>query len=361
MTLRLITLVVKEMMAGTKPSLYPLAQLEHVVLRAPITGVPPGYNMVFVAPFFYLPKLEFLATTGLGIQRSHLRDVHDDEPCWVEGDRQHVALNPDLYISRFPVGTSPIETLVLNRACFYNSGLLVLVRACRVLKKLVLNVSHSGRVIIAVTTGDLEHNDRVVAKLEDLSKAIAYHSSSLEEVTFDIRNELDWADYRHYHKTTAPLALYDCLKNMQRLKRLTIHIEFLYRKATPIVWATKVELVIDRLPPTLEHLVLKRHYAVDATVLDGEMRHYRTILDDCRPDGHLPKLKSLDVPLCYERSREFRFFEDAEELETLAASIGVQIIFREHPTDWSVPQVPEPYPPLQYCRELSDSTGLTLS
>ncbi|RFN54943.1 hypothetical protein FIE12Z_790 [Fusarium flagelliforme] len=354
MTLRLITLAVKDMMAGTKPSLHPLAQLEHAVLRAPSTHSFPWFHIVYVAPFFYLPKLKFLATADMGTGGGPLRDVHDDEPSWVQGGSRRVVLDPDLYIPHFPIGTSPIETLILDRACFTSSGFLVLVRACKRIKRLAICVDRYM---------DLDHrevawqedNNRVVANLEDLSKAIAYHASSLEEVTFGLMYESHWEKYRHYHKTTAPLALYDCLKNMERLKRLTIHIEFLYRQVTTILWNTEVELVIDRLPPTLEHLVLVRNEYVDAMLMSQEMQRYRMLLDQCGPGGRFSKLQSLTLPLCYGKSRGCHLFKEVEELEILAASKGVQVIFRRDPEDYSVSLVPKPYPSLRkYRREQSD-------
>ncbi|RBR13507.1 uncharacterized protein FIESC28_08135 [Fusarium coffeatum] len=340
MTLQLINIAVKEMRDGTGPSLHPLARLEHVVLRTS----SQLQRIAFAAPFFYLPKLKFLATSGLGTD-SDLRDVHDDRPVWFRSfTGGYVTADPALYMSKFPVGTSPIETLIVDRAWFSSCGFLVLVRACKRLKKLAIYNDYFTKFN---NRRSLEENNRVAARLEDLSKAIAYHSSSLEEVTLRLEQDPYWRDFHHYHRTTAPLTLFDCLKDMQRLKRLKIHLEFLYRRVTRDLWDYSVVLETNRLPPTLEHLVLERYDHVHATLMHGELYRFNKLLEQCGPGSKFSKLQSLTLPFRYERSRGCPLFEQAEDLEVLAASKGVQLLFQRNPRDYSVPQVPKPYPPLR--------------
>jgi hypothetical protein len=69
------------------------------------------YRLSF-ALFFHLTKLKTIATSQLGT-RFALQDEADNEACYVDGAFENTVLDPDLYISRFPVGTSPIETLIL--------------------------------------------------------------------------------------------------------------------------------------------------------------------------------------------------------------------------------------------------------
>lgn len=348
MTMRLIAISVKNMMADTNTSsrkLYPLAQLEHVVLREPTSSSYFMQNLVHAAPFFYLPRLKFLATSCLGTDNP-LRDINDDEPFWVETETGSTVLDPDLYISRFPIGTSPIETLILDRAGFSvgagATGFLVLVRACKRLKKLA--IYHDRQTAIPIEILDPEF-------LNDLSDAIAYHSSSLEEIVFRLLHDKIWDMYQ---RTSIPIPLFNCFKQLSHLKRLTIHFEFLYRKIgrddwvqiTPDHWELDVELVPDRLPSNLEHLVLETKYYVDNELIPWHLKHYQTLLRECGPDGRFSKLQSLTMPFepRYRESKIWVAAEGIEEFEALAESKGVQLVFGKGYFMEFPPMAPEPHP-----------------
>ncbi|CAG7558068.1 unnamed protein product [Fusarium equiseti] len=346
MTMRLIAISVKSMIADADASsrkLYPLAQLEHVVLREPTSSSYSMQNLVHAAPFFYLPRLKLLATSCLGTD-SPLRDINDDEPFRVESQAGRTVLDPDLYISRFPIGSSPIETLILDRTGFSATGFLVLVRACKRLKKLGIYIDRHTTIPINILDREC---------LNDLSKAIAYHSSSLEELTFRLLHDLAWEQYQ---KTRVPIPLYDCLKELSHLKRLTIHLEFLYRKIgpddwvkiTPDRWELEVELVPDRLPTSLEHLILETKRDVDKELFPKHIKHYQTLLRGCGPDGRFSRLKSLAMPFkpSYWHFKTWVAAEGIEQFEALAESKGVQLIFgKDH--FYEFPRMaPEPDPRL---------------
>jgi len=344
MTMRLIAISIRKMTTKTNSSSrepLPLSQLEHVVLREPTSSSLSMQNMVQAAPFFYLPKLKFLATSHLGTDEP-LRDISNDEPFWVESQAGRIVLDPDLYISRFPIGSSPIETLILDRAGFSATGFLVLVRACKRLKRLSIYIDRHTAIPINILDPEC---------LNDLSEAIAYHSSSLEELTFRLLHDLAWEQYQ---KTQVPIPLYDCFKELTHLKRLTIHLEFLYRKIgpddwvkiTPDRWELEVELVSDRLPSNLEHLVLESKRDVDKELIPKHIKHYQTLLGDCGPYGRFSKLKSLAMPFepKYWQFKTWVAAEGIEQFEALAESKGVQLIFgKDHFYEFP-PMAPEPQP-----------------
>ena len=345
LTMRLIAISVRKMLADTNPfsrKLYPLAQLEQVVLREPTSSSFPMQNMVHTAPFFYLPKLKLLATTHLGTDEP-LRDInHGEETVWIESQAGRIELDPDLYISRFPIGTSPIETLILDKTGFGSTGFLVLVRACKRLRKLGIYIDRHTAIPVNILNPEC---------LSDLSEAIAYHSSSLEEVTFRLLHDLAWEQYQ---KARVPIPLYDCFKELSHLKRLTIHLEFLYRKIgpddwvkiSPDRWELEVELVPDRLPSNLEHLVLESQRDVDRELIPKHIKHYQTLLRECGVDGRFSKLKSLSMPFKpkYWDFKTWVLAEGIERFEALAESKSVQLIFgKDHFYEFP-PMAPEPRP-----------------
>ncbi|KAJ4127741.1 hypothetical protein NW768_008013 [Fusarium equiseti] len=344
MTMRLIAISIRKIAVNINTSSrepLPLSQLEHVVLREPTSSSFSMQNMVHAAPFFYLPNLKFLATSRLGTDEP-LRDISDDEPFRVESQAGRIALDPALYISRFPIGTSPIETLILDKTGFSATGFLVLVRACKRLKKLGIYIERHRPIPVDI------HDPE---GLNDLSEAIAYHSSSLEELTFRLLHDLAWEQYQ---KTRTPIPLYDCFKELSHLKRLTIHLEFLYRKIgpddwvkiTPDRWELEVELVPDRLPTNLEHLVLESERDVDKELIPKHIRHYQTLLAECGSDGRFNKLQSLAMPF-EPRKWQFRSLfvaEGLEQFEALAESKGVQLIFGKDHFFVFPPMAPEPQP-----------------
>jgi hypothetical protein len=144
----------------------------------------------------------------------------------------------------------------------------VLVRACQRLKKLVISIDR----YTDITNKEIHRND--------LSGAIAYHSVSLEELVLRLVEDRVWDEYR---LSSGSIPLQDCLKGMHQLRRLNIGVEFLYRKLG--AEAREVELVSDRLPSSLEHLVLETTVAQHPGLRAKHTKHMQDILKECSPDG----------------------------------------------------------------------------
>ncbi|KAJ4251407.1 hypothetical protein NW762_011389 [Fusarium torreyae] len=337
--LRFVTLLVNKLVvqAPQKPlRFHPLAELRSVVLRSLDTHceVPAQY----AAPFFHLPKLEVLAGVRLDnlSPRQPLRSVRDDphDPdasdagSFLDSDKTAESrLHCSRYLSLFPVGTSTIEELILQDLNITFAGLFTLVRACRSLKKLVLTTDCYSRT--------LSQSDR-----NSLVRSILHHASSLEELVLRLYEHDVWEDEVPSNGSTN---LEGCFKSLYSLKRLTIDINVLY----PIENGTKGEMIVDRLPSSLEHLCLECQPCIPQHALPNYIVDIPMFMEGCGSHGYLSKLESLE--LSWDQIEDHPVLWSLGQLRMIAAEKGVRLRFRGDNRNLYPDFVPEPEPPLPGC------------
>ncbi|KAF4969798.1 hypothetical protein FSARC_3023 [Fusarium sarcochroum] len=336
--LRFVTQMVNKLVAkGLQKPLrfHPLAKLRCVVLRGWNADISvPGQ---YAAPFFHLPKLKTLVGDGLGscwpsqpLLSVGDDDTYDSDAESLPGPEYHseARLRRDRYLSLFPIGISPVEELILEDLNLGFSGLFTLVRACRRLKKLVLmSDCYSMKV-----NGDNEHF---------LILSILHHSESLEELVLRLYEYKVGEAEEPVH---GPMNLEDCFKDLHHLKRLTIDIEFLY----PIGHAENGEIILDRLPPLLEHLRFEWEPSSPvSTPVDAQQKYigdFQKLLKECGQYGHLSRLKSLDLSWATD---DCSLIQGLDQLKMIPEEKGVRLHFGSWGSRGPYPpSVPEPNPPL---------------
>ncbi|KAF5619291.1 catalase-peroxidase 2 [Fusarium tjaetaba] len=208
----------------------------------------PG-NIQCAAPFFHLPNVKTLALSALS-DEIPIRSISDEKD---QGEHVRLCLDPDIYETRLPVGTSPIEELFLNSACLTNEGLLTVVSACKRLKKLVFTWRNPSRM------SEDGHDSLTLTR-----QALLLHAATLEELAFDL------ITHRFRHDSAllenASQARFECFKecfkHMIKLKRLTMDIHVLnYRDVS------RNEEMLDFLPRSLEHLGLECDLPCDQPIV----------------------------------------------------------------------------------------------
>ncbi|QGI70707.1 hypothetical protein CEK26_003041 [Fusarium fujikuroi] len=254
----------------------PLDNLQLVVLRW-YDDDDPG-NIQCAAPFFHLPNVKTLALSALS-DEIPIKSISEEKD---QTEHSRLGLDPDIYETRFPVGTSPIEELFLEAACLTNRGLLTVVSACKRLKKLVFTWRNPTR-----TTDDGQNS----APLILTRQALLLHAAFLEELAFSL------ASHRFRHDTSfvnASSARMECLKEcfgqMNKLKRLSMDIHVLYYRDN-----SRNEKMLNFLPRSLEHLGLQCDLACYQPQVLQLVELLCTVLEACGPGNRFCSLKTLEI------------------------------------------------------------------
>ncbi|PNP58441.1 hypothetical protein FNYG_15104 [Fusarium nygamai] len=288
----------------------------------------PG-NIQCAAPFFYLPNIKTLALSALS-DEIPIKNISDEND---RNEYTRLGLDPDIYETRFPAGTSPVEELFLEAACLTSHGLLTVVGACKRLKKLVftwrnpVRMNNDGHISLALTR-----------------QALLLHAASLEELAFDL------ATHRFRHDTTLENAsemrmecFKECFKEMNQLKRLTMDIHVLYYRDI-----LRNEKMLDFLPRSLEHLCLECNLANYKPQVLQYVETLCTLLKACGPGNRLCALKTLEIWLFVFGGIDDDVYEPVNEL---ARDKGIKFTFAHGPHEggsaWErMGMMPKPYPPI---------------
>ncbi|KAF5673589.1 hypothetical protein FDENT_10241 [Fusarium denticulatum] len=272
LVLELVSLSLKD--GGPKR---PLENLKLGVLRWGVKDEPK--HIQYAAPFFHLPKVKTLALSALSDNKP-LKTIEADQ-----NKQFRLGLDPDIYETRFPIRTSPIEELMLAAACLTSQGLLTVVSSCKRLKKLAFTCQHLDLYMD-------DHNSVL------LKQALLLHAASLEELAFDLENH--YLENNYGSVEGEPHIGLDCLKEcfpqMKTLKRLTMDIHALYFYDNPLS-----EKMLDCLPRSLEYLGLECEFAVGQPEDLKYVEILCPVLEACGPE--LAREKGIEFILTRESKR----------------------------------------------------------
>ncbi|KAJ3539748.1 hypothetical protein NM208_g5365 [Fusarium decemcellulare] len=276
----------------------------------------------WAAPFFHLPKMK----TFVGQQiKMHSGQVS-----------LHSIADISAYVHsmQFPVGTSPIEEIVLDQADITPEGLGILVRSCRRLKQLSIYENYT------VETIELSVNA--------LAQVILHHKTSLETlgIHFEMFDECEL--YEDFHD--GPTTLENCFQDLENLRDLSVFVrpirnsdgswrDFSLGPLPPRLeeLSTSIKHVFDedangqrfldigRLPTSLKALHLNRmgswanfpnYRKRVACYMDG----LHMLMRECGPKGKLPNLQYASLPIV-----DHATVEGIETLKELAEASGVRL------------------------------------
>ncbi|KAM5349752.1 hypothetical protein ACJ41O_006257 [Fusarium nematophilum] len=284
---------------GPTPLPLPLLELRSVAFRHWDTELSTDGR--YAAPFFHLPKMKVFFGFKLGMF----------DPAWREDDDTEAVRGR--YMIDFPVGTSPIEELILEDADISIAGLSTLVGACRRLKTLVFQ------------PGPVLENQELSST--GLAQAILLQKASLEILMIDFeRNGL--MEIYESADEEGSVGLEECFQYLERLESLTIDAYTLFKECSEDEAQPTPQDIVGRLPPSLIHLRLEQiglgeKWASSREQADEYLDGLESFLRECRPDGKFPKFRYLDVAECWSDDECF------VRLEGLAAAQRVQLSF-----DW---------------------------
>ncbi|KAF4494996.1 hypothetical protein FAGAP_8822 [Fusarium agapanthi] len=285
-------------------------------------------NIQCAAPFFHLPNVKALALSALS-DEIPIKSISDEKD---QIEHAKLGLDPDIYETRFPVGTSPIEELVLEAACLTSHGLFTVISACKRLKKLVFTCGNPARMT------DDGHNNAPLTR-----KALLLHAASLEELAFNLEGHRFRPDASFDGSTMGLECLKRSFQQMNKLKRLIMDIHVLYYHDI-----SGNEKMLDCLPRSLEHLCLE----CDLASYQPQILHYVEILcmvlKACGPGHHFCELKTLEIWLFVFGGIDEDIYEPVNEL---AREKGIKFSFthRSHEggSVWEMKGLmPSPYPPI---------------
>ncbi|KAF5610664.1 uncharacterized protein FSUBG_2925 [Fusarium subglutinans] len=287
----------------------------------------PGH-IQYAAPFFHLQKLKTLALSALS-DKIPLKNIFHEEDL-KEGSK--LGLDPDIYQTRFPNRTSPIEELILAAACLTSQGLLTVVSSCKGLKKL------------AFTCQDLDlHIDEHNSVL--LKQALLLHAATLEELAFDLEDHfLEDNDGSLEGEPHIGLnCLKDCFQQMEKLKRLTMDIHALYFFDDPLS-----DKMLDCLPRSLEYLGLECELATDQPEVLRYIEILCPVLEACGPGNRFCALKTLELCLSVNGGADASLYDPLKEL---AREKGIEFVVTREAQGWgtaweAMGVMPVPNPPL---------------
>lgn len=226
-------------------------------------------------------------------------------------------------------GTSTIEELIFEdseiRIC--PSGLDALMRACKVVRKLVL---HWGQGV-AEPPSDGEFIQ------EAMGSAIARHAATIETLEFKPNDSQITT-----HRENEPGSLKDQLSSFIALKDLTIHMASFYGGGLASSTVNR-ELAAQQgfyefLPPSLERLVLvgnpdplpvaSIHNANDLSRHNSFRTEFANLLQDCGSAGRFPRLREVHFPVWVNDPVQGRDADVLPQLKILASSANVSIVFK---------------------------------
>ncbi|KAL2687912.1 hypothetical protein Neosp_005481 [[Neocosmospora] mangrovei] len=306
----------------------PLLQLRSVVFRHWDTEF--STDALYAAAFFHQPNLKSFAGCRLGgwdwfedLQGNYIDPILG----WVP------TANPrDEYILDFPVGTSPIEDLILDEVDLSEESLFKIVSACQQLKLLVYRLAPVC--------------DNSWLSCKELANVMLHHKKSLETLVLDFelpQGSLVFSDDEqteshgsddanddgdsHGHgdgPKVGSIHLRDCYQYLECLKSFSVDVSFLYKEYDD----DDDYAMPSRLPSSLVRLRLEGLCLGTwrQSIEDTEDKFYdlEILIQECRPDGKLPNLRQINIAESLPKDLVLDAFD---RLMELAKARGVKIAF----------------------------------
>ncbi|KAM0244221.1 hypothetical protein ACHAP5_006434 [Fusarium lateritium] len=277
----------------------PLAKLHHLEFRHWDTenDVDAGYP----TPFLYLPNLRSLKTYRTG-------DEGYDDP-----DERIKTLLEKTYMMPFPVGTSPIETVVCEESTSTSEGLSSLMRACTGLKSFHLDFS---QVLIDNARSG-----------KQLARDLLHHASTIEELVLPLDDECDLALREEPEDDS--ISLEESYKHLKKLKKFTVPMLDLFHGSQGGN-GLNGKIITSLVPESVEYLKLMNSFICcnwksrkeEAEQCAAGMV---TLLEETGPNGRLCNLKTLDLSFGMVNDPNM---EDIVQAKSLAEANGVLLILQ---------------------------------
>ncbi|KAJ3462356.1 hypothetical protein MRS44_007142 [Fusarium solani] len=286
---------------------------------------------LYAAAFFHLPNIKSFAGCRLGMWdwgEGPERDYNDPTLGWVP------TANPrDEYILDFPVGTSPIEELILDEVDVSVESLSRIASACQRLKLLVYrpgpvcdNSLLSCRGLANVMLHHKKSLETLVIDFERPQGSLAF--SDDEEMEDDGSDDANADGDNHGHDDdpeVGSIHLRDCYQYLECLKSLSIHVSSLYKEDDD----DDYYIMPSRLPSSLVRLRLQGlsfatlwRRSIQET--EDQINDLEILVQECSPYGRLPNLRQIDISEGLPKDPVLDAFD---RLMELAKARGVEIIF----------------------------------
>ncbi|KAI8671988.1 hypothetical protein LRP88_03493 [Fusarium phalaenopsidis] len=324
LVLQLASQVVRMWKTGSKD--LPLLELRSVVFRHWDTEFSTDGR--YAAPFFHLPNVKSFTSWKFGLMdwdKSYDRNYNDPTLGWA---------NPrDNYIVDFPVGTSPIEELILDEVDVSVQSLSRVVSACERLKVLLYrpgpvcdNSWLSWRGLANVMLHHRKSLETLFIDFERPGDSILF--SDDEEMEGDGSDDANDDGDNHGHDDDPEVGgihLNDCYQYLKCLKSLSIDVSSLYKEDG----YGDYQITPSRLPSSLVNLRLQglrltSLWKRSIQETEDQINDLEILVQECSPDGKLPNLRQINIA---ERLPEDLVLEAFDRLMELAKARGVKVIF----------------------------------
>ncbi|EEU42177.1 uncharacterized protein NECHADRAFT_79835 [Fusarium vanettenii 77-13-4] len=307
----------------------PLLGLRSVVFRHWDTEF--STDGLYAAAFFHLPNVKSFSSWKFGLWgwgEGSERNYNDPTLGWVP------TANPrDEYILDFPVGTSPIEELILDEVDVSVESLSRVVSACQRLKLLLYrpgpvcdNSWLSWRGLANVMLHHKNSLETLLIDFERPGNSILF--SDDEEMEHDGSDDAndDGDNYGHDDDPeVGSIHLRDCYQYLECLKSLSIDVSFLYKEDD----YGDYHITPSRLPNSLvnlrlEGLCLTSLWKRSIQETEDQVNDLASLVQECNLDGKLPNLRQINIA---ERLPQDLVLEAFDRLMELAKARGVKLTF----------------------------------
>jgi hypothetical protein len=280
----------------------PLAKLHHLEFRH--WDTENNVDVRYLTPFLYLPNLKSLKTYRTGDERY-------DDP-----DERIRSRLENTYIMPFPVGTSPIETMVCEESTSTSAGLSSLMRACRDLRVFQLDFAE-----------DLIDNTR---SSKQLARDLLHHASTMEELILPLDDTCDLALQEEPYDDG--ISLEESYKHLKKLKRLTVPMLDLFYGSQGGN-GLNGKIITSLVPESVEYLKLMNtsiccNWKSQKDQAQQSAAGMVTLLEETGPNGRLCKLRTLDLSFGMLNDPSM---EDIVKAKSLAEANGVMLILQPFP------------------------------
>ncbi|KAM0421325.1 hypothetical protein ACHAPT_010855 [Fusarium lateritium] len=281
----------------------PFAELREVSFRHCDTW--GSFNGTWTASFFLLPKLKSFSGFYFGLwdMRMSTGDLYETH------EVPETILSDDTGMPDFPIGTSPVETIIMLASEVSVAGLMLMVRACRRLKMLAYE----------------PHPDcwRYQIGLRSLAHVMLLHASSLEEVMIRIPSPAQIDTTEEPWEGSVPLQ--ESFRQLANLKTLTMALDFLFD--TDEDGSLKVHT--SRLPSSIGHLRLENvslilNWSRFLDEIEAVATGLGGLVQESGPDGRFKNLKKIDL---YNALIDDPNVEVISRLKELAEERGIALSF----------------------------------
>ncbi|KAI8668629.1 hypothetical protein NCS57_00674600 [Fusarium keratoplasticum] len=327
LVLQLASQVVRMWKTGSKD--LPLLELRSVVFRHLDTEYSTDGR--YAASFFHLPNVKSFTSWRFGLMdwdKSNSRNYKDPTLGWVP------MANPrDSYILDFPVGTSPIEELILDEVDVSVQSLSRVVSACQRLKLLLCrpdpvcdNSWLSWRGLANVMLQHKKSLETLFLDFERPGDSILFSDDEEMEVNGSDDANDDGDNHGHDDDPeVGSIHLRDCYQYLECLKSLSIDVRSLYKEDG----YGDYHITPSRLPSSLVNLRLQglrltSLWKQSIQQTEDQMNDLEILVQECNPDGKLPNLRQINIA---ERLPEDLVLEAFDRLMELAKARGVKVIF----------------------------------